>query len=373
MNVVMLLDNSYKSDRRVEKSIESIVKAGHEVVLLAMEDEGMLRYEQRLEYRIKRVLNPRIKNPFNFKYPLIIFKSLWHLMRLKPQVIHCNDPILFPLAMLGRIFTLSIVVYDGHEYYGGWPYYRELKGINRHKGHVVWRYYVILEQLAFKFSNVTFTVSEALADHIQKKLSLSMRPKVVYNITFPKHKAQYKIGSISKNNKRIVHIGSVYMEYGDLLSCCRVFIELGYTITFVGNREVHRRISEEGIYGVNVVDYPEDYDSLLNMVATYAIGWLHVREEWPAHALGCSNKFFDYTMAGLPILMNSQTGALGYLNSERHYVFYGINACQTISQALLNLEHKYVSYKESAQRASTRLFQSRGDSKVEQWYRAEIK
>lgn len=42
-------------------------------------------------------------------------KMLFKAIKLKPQIIHCNDTLVLPLGVILKIFTGSKLIYDAHE------------------------------------------------------------------------------------------------------------------------------------------------------------------------------------------------------------------------------------------------------------------
>ncbi len=119
MKVVMTVSNPFKPDPRVYKEAKSLVKAGHEVYVIAWDREGKYPKEEVVD-GIKVIrLGPRAAygSAMVLKLPLFYLNAFRLVLKLKPHVIHTHD---FDTAVLGFIFKLlkgTKWIYDVHDLY----------------------------------------------------------------------------------------------------------------------------------------------------------------------------------------------------------------------------------------------------------------
>ena len=119
MKVVMTVSNPFKPDPRVYKEAKSLVKAGHEVYVIAWDREGKYPEEEVVD-GIKVIrLGPRATygSAMVLKLPLFYLNAFNLILKLKPHVIHTHD---FDTAVLGFIFKRlkgTKWIYDVHDLY----------------------------------------------------------------------------------------------------------------------------------------------------------------------------------------------------------------------------------------------------------------
>ncbi|NJF25187.1 glycosyltransferase family 4 protein [Thermococcus sp. Bubb.Bath] len=119
MRIVMTVSNPFNPDPRVYKEAKSLVKAGHEVYVIAWDREGKYPKRETIEGVHVLRLGPRSGYGYRmiFGLPLFYLNALRAVLHLKPDVIHTHD---FDTAVLG--FLLKLIkrtkwVYDIHDLY----------------------------------------------------------------------------------------------------------------------------------------------------------------------------------------------------------------------------------------------------------------
>ncbi|WP_156498554.1 glycosyltransferase family 4 protein, partial [Oleiphilus sp. HI0079] len=120
-NISALVLNTFENDSRVMKEVESLGKAGYQVTIYALHEEGLKEVEQSTFYQVVRL---KLWTKKWAKHKLIqLIKYLELVLRLtvlirKSDVIHCNDLNTLPVGALIKLvrFGRVKVVYDAHEY-----------------------------------------------------------------------------------------------------------------------------------------------------------------------------------------------------------------------------------------------------------------
>lgn len=160
--ICFLPNGDYHIEARAQKMCHSLSANGYEVIVLAWDRTAQL---PNIEYDDSiRIINIKIKCPHGsgIKGTLPLLKTFpeyfFHLKKLSPDIIHCQNFFLWPIALLfGRLFK-SKVILDSLEPYS------EQKASNFFKGskfikNVLW----FLEKSMFRKADKRITVTEGMA------------------------------------------------------------------------------------------------------------------------------------------------------------------------------------------------------------------
>lgn len=121
--ILMILDNGFKPDLRVQKEINTLLKLGYEVDLFCWDQEGDLQESEKkgnfFIYRIKLI----VKKQQGLKKIIDLIKFyLQTIKKIKSQnnkynFIYVHDFLLLPLGLFLKIKFKLPVIYDAHEIY----------------------------------------------------------------------------------------------------------------------------------------------------------------------------------------------------------------------------------------------------------------
>ncbi len=169
--VVMLLENNvYPQDVRVRSEAQSLVKAGHQVTVIAPRGEGQSRRERVGGVRVRRFTLP--KTPANAvgyvaEYAIanarLYLAGAWQLVR-GAQVIHMHNPpdTLFVVGFLARVLGRD-VVFDQHDLS---PELFEAKFGRSRAGGFAFR---LFERLSFRVSTLVITPNDSHKEIAMKR------------------------------------------------------------------------------------------------------------------------------------------------------------------------------------------------------------
>lgn len=127
MKILMILENEFPPDKRVEKEIESLIAAGNEVDIACYTREGKPEEEEKTGYTIYRKPISKLMYkmsaaslvlPFYFKYWKTFIQKIFQ--NKKYDALHVHD---LPLAKIGYFFKQKYgvkLICDQHEYYSNW-------------------------------------------------------------------------------------------------------------------------------------------------------------------------------------------------------------------------------------------------------------
>lgn len=354
--ILMLLDNPFVSDSRVEKEAYTLSNEGFDVVVYALNTDELPRSEHRNGFEIIREIDPRIKSPLNRKYKGLLSKLLQYIDLSDVIAIHCHDYFLLEFAtLLDKKNPTSKLIYDSHEYLKGWPYYKEIpEFINRQKGRVVWQ--KLLKNEAKFIQNVDFLIApstqiknQLVADHKLKCESVAVR-NIPLNEKKSKRNLKELLG-VGSNCKILVHSGSVYMP-NDFIESLSSFVstEENWHLLFIGNRPIHVRLKEKfkGNNHVSIIDYRDDF--LIEDLSQCDIGIAYTaNSKYLAHKIGSSNRIMDYSLAQIPILATDQVTHTEMLEQFGHIEIFDSLDFSSFKQGFETIKSNHLAFKKKAE------------------------
>ncbi len=199
--IISLVRNSFTNDARIDKTVTSLIKFGHDVVVIAekafvdlpvyendkypiirvplfssiyakMSTASIVDIEKKSKQTLKNRVYFLIKN-CRFRLMLISFLNtvafnsivFWVGLFNKPDIIYANDLDTLLVAFLIAKFTKAKVIYDSHEiwFYGG--VYNSSTKLRQ----FIWR--IIEKKLIHRVAAVV-TISQTSADHLKKTYNL---------------------------------------------------------------------------------------------------------------------------------------------------------------------------------------------------------
>lgn len=317
--IVMLLDNPFVSDARVEKEIAALLLAGASVDVVCEEDPDLAIEEIRNGYRILRWLDNRFNAPLRKGYAAYIAECRDRILQLEFNTLHCHDFYMLSIGMAIKAKRPAIFfIYDAHEYLAGWPFYKSSKGIAKLKGKLVWLQLIRNERTAMRSADQVITITEGIAQRLMKNADLPRLPLVIGN--YPKkvelHPTKYYFQhffQVPESTKVLIHSGTVYQD-DSLLERIFDFVsrQSELILVFVGNRprhfEIEAKVAVHSSWRTSVFfhPYPQSQSQTMELISCADIGLLYVNDEWEAHRIGFSNRFVEYVMAGLPVIATPQ-------------------------------------------------------------------
>ncbi len=162
--VVMLLDNSFAPDMRVQKEALCLMESGCNVTIFAWDrDCKHPQNDEKDGINIKRI---RTKSKYQLGIRQLLTLTLFYikvflaLMRTKMDIIYCHDLLMLPLGILVKLLKRKKLIYDAHEIY----WMMEAKKYNKFILNII----KSSENFLLKFVDKFVTVSEQRADYYKK-------------------------------------------------------------------------------------------------------------------------------------------------------------------------------------------------------------
>ncbi len=316
---LFLLDNSFVFDKRVYLEAKSLVKQGHQVILVAVKQAGLPTQETRDGIEIHRLLDRSfndLKKPRWFPTNAKMLSDKFSF-----DTVHAHDQAMFYLGVQIKKRKPKVkLIYDSHELFHEWP-------VNLHDGKDLWlkaktivvrKLEILREKRNGKHIDRLITVNDSLADNLtsyfllkQPALSLKNLPERVASVD--KTQILREKFSIPEDHKIIVYFGKnvylrslnieqVFHEFKDVSNVSFVFI---CSLNAVA-REVMEYIKAKGykhIYFHDLIS-PEDIQRYLGSADVGLLSTWNKKDK--SYWLALGNKLFDYIRAGIPVLTTQQ-------------------------------------------------------------------
>lgn len=362
-HIVMLLDNTFESDARVEKECESLHDKGYTITLYATNENPLInQIEKRSYVKIIRLFEHIIHQPLNKNYKEKINFYAKEICATPFDIIHCHD---YKTLVIGKeikkIKENTKLVYDSHEFLVGWPWYKEIKSIKgKIKGRFVWLKFKKLEREAIKYTNSIITVSETLADEMKKEFKLEIKPKVIRNI--PK-KIQIEqnnyfrdLYQLDERSTLIVHSGNIYYDdkrLNKLINAIKQLEKENIHLIFIGDSLKLKKLSED-IKEKNIhFHYYPKRNELFRIIQSADFGLVYTwQPNLKSHWFSLPNRLFEYTLAQLPILSTSQPEFQKISDAYRHLQLFKGDDEKELTNAIRKIKDNKNFLKEMAILAS---------------------
>ena len=122
-NIIMILDNAFNPDLRVQKEINSLIKLGFSVDLICWDLEGELpeseKYENFNIYRVKIIAEKQqgIKKIFDLiKFFRKCIKKI-NSLKVNYDFFYAHDFLMLPIGVYLKMLKKKPLIYDAHEIY----------------------------------------------------------------------------------------------------------------------------------------------------------------------------------------------------------------------------------------------------------------
>lgn len=346
--IVVLLDNPFVSDARVEKEIEALRNAGAEITVVCQKISGLPNEEIRGGIRILRYLDERYNAPLRKGYKAYIEQCCSIILELEFDTLHCHDFYMLSIGAAVKSKRPDIfLIYDAHEYLTGWPFYKSSKGLAKFKGKLVWHRLIRNERKEMPKADQVITITDGIAQRLKKNAGLRNHPLVIGNYPekvelSPQKNYFQHLFKVSETTKVLIHSGTVYQDDA-LLELIFDFVsqQAELILVFVGNRprhfEIEAKVAKHSSWSASIFfhPYPENQVATIQLLSHADLGLLFVNDAWEAHRIGFSNRFVEYIVAGLPVVATPQEFTRSVNSEHACCTFYESHNFGTFEKALL--------------------------------------
>lgn len=317
-NIVVLRSNPVDPDSRVEKEVNSLIKMGHEITILAWDRNNKYKLKESylelnlgkvriIRFGIPAVYGGGIKSNLNglIKFQIKLFTWLYK-NRDSYQIIHaCDFDTAFTAYRIAKLLKKKLI-YDIFDYYiDAFHVPKIINGLVKNKDHEI-----------INSADAVIICTEKRKEQITG--TCPKRLVVIHNTPPLIQIKETKRVSLSKSNKiKIVYVG--------ILGEGRLIIEIANVISKRNNCEFHiggfgyldkdlikisDRYSNIKFYGK--LSYPET----LYLESQCDIMTAIYDPKHPNHKYAAPNKFYEALMLGKPLIVAKRTGIDDIVLSE---------------------------------------------------------
>lgn len=364
--VAVLLDNSFKSDNRVEKGISSFVNAGCSVTLYCEYDKGVALQEKH-NYNIERIFRPSYKKLFSKGFNEVINQLADVILSGSPDIVYCHDIITINIGVAIKQKNGNIVLaYDTHEYFRGLPYYKNSKGLlAKIKGFLFMQRNLKNEAVGINMADLVVTVVDSIAEKLSKDYQLGKKPITVLN-TPNEIKEDLNTNvflkealGLDEKDILIAQLGGIYVSdviFNQFLTICE---HNNFKCVFIGNTKRHQELKTQFKNSDSFFVYP--YGSQkenISVLKTVDIGLFIMDHSFLSYKITLPNRFFEYAYAELPIISFQSEGLktitkyfqntqyINDINELSEAVVYCENNKDTLVEESINIKNNYYWEKE---------------------------
>jgi len=364
----MLLENEFLRDSRVEKEVQTLYKAGHEIIVAALTFSG-LPYEERrgncivLRKSISKFINKTsvgaLKVPIYFNFWRRYLKHIFETYKI--DAIHIHD---LPLCRIGieakKKYKIKLVI-DLHE---NWP---ALLSVSSHTNTVPgrilssekqWRSY---EKECALEADWIITVVAEMKERISK-LGISDKKIIVLENT-PEIQSLTEL-KYERDGRffTLVYIGGISYHRGlqyAINGLSQLVTELPVRLWIAGDGKYFSVLKDQ-VRSLNLQNNVEFFGMVAkektdDLMKKADLGLIpHIRSEQSDNS--SPNKLFDYMAAGLPVLASNCSSVkrvIDETNTGMTYVFDSPSDFASVLKTLYNDHEKRVIFASNGKKAVT--------------------
>lgn len=283
MKVVMTVSNPFKPDPRVYKEAKSLIKAGHEVIVIAWDREGDYPEEEEVDgikvIRVGPVAGYGMK--MTLKLPLFYLRAFKKTLSLKPDVIHTHD---FDTSFLGFLLKLlngTKWIYDIHDLYESFIKNKMISSIIR------W-----LDSFIICTSDIIITVNPEMTKVILDRA----RPKatiVIMNTLNPFEFPRGKAGTFT------IFYGGVLSKGRFVEEIIEISHSLGVNVRIAGMGVLKEKLRSSSAIFLGYIPHEKAIEELSRAHLTFILYDPSVLN----NRIASPNKLFEAMWLGTPVLV----------------------------------------------------------------------
>jgi len=369
IKILFITIDPLENRQRLLNHIQVAANAGMEVQVMAPGRKGQLKREDHPSYRVQRIFLKFEKGPFKFiQFNLHIF---FHLLFNRYRFIQARGLWTLPGVLFSGAIRKSQLIYDAHEFFAGLGIFDD-----RPLRRAIWMW---IEKKAIPYTKFLITVSEPIADLYRERYIQLSQITVIRNLP------RFQIPSLPQSDdlKLNMHLPVIlfhgyFMPHRGLEQLIRAMNHIPDAILLlVGGGSIEqllRNLAAQLNLTSRIVfrDFIPN-ENLIDFVSQAYIGVSLLEPVSDNHRYALPNKFFEYIMAGVPVLTSNIPTLSNYVN--RYEVGRTVDPSDPAQiareiQFMLTETTEYDKWKVNCQLAANELNWEKESRKLEQWYKA---
>lgn len=298
MHLTHITINPIDYERRIINQAKTAVDGKFQVLVISFGYRGEPEQEVKSYGKLHRIISPFTEGgPLKFIH--FNFRLLFLLLHTRTDIIHAHDLWVLPATAIAAALKRKKLIYDAHEYYAG------LEIFNHHR---VRRFlWMLLESSLVRFVDVLLTVSDPLADLYRMRYPSIPEYRVIRNLPL-KEEPSPALGEALPENFRYLLVYHGHFKPGrglENLVCAMTAVENAGLLLIGGGElmaQLRDLIAEQDVRDKVIIRSYVSLESLISTSARADIGVALFEKSSINYTYALPNKFFEYIMAGLPVL-----------------------------------------------------------------------
>jgi len=342
--------------QRIQNQLKLAQEIGLEATVFSLGESDKSYDDDRFNFKLYRIKIAFKKGPFRY----IIFNVFAFLkLLLKPcEILHFRSIWVIPAVLCYRIFHQCILIYDANEFFAGHKLFDESR---RRK----W-FWLSFERLIIPYINTLLTVSEPLAGFYRQRYPSLKRIEVIRNLPSKHFSEGSKYSGEKKSTQKTRLIFHGFFLPGralpQIIKALAGLQDLAFEAQFIGDgilktelmESIKRYQLEEQIQIIPFVIN----EKLLPLISRADIGLSVIEPDCINRTYALPNKFFEFIMAGVPVLASNIPTLASYV--ESYQIGRVVDPTdieqirQTLREMITNKEKRHI-WKENCKIASAEL------------------
>lgn len=337
--ICMLLDNPLAPDPRVQKEAKTLAAAGYDVTIYCQQKEGLPEEEFQDGYTIRRTFKYKLGTTIKVSKYLQAHWKLWRSVTGKYDVYHCHDVETWPIGWYLAKRDKALLVYDSHEYFPD-MIVRE-NYISKFKYYASRFLFYWRGALFIRKADRVITVSQVIADELKKEFHLPRVPLVLYNTRYHKDIPQNNSNYL-RENFPIDDEETILFFHGNIdpsrgverlfeilakLEKCKLILVGDGADHYINKLKM--MIKSLGLEGKIIFAGFIHPTVLLNVASSADILLYFPFESVKNVTLSMPNKFFDFLMAGKPMVVTGLPEIRNFMENKKLGIIISRDKLQT--------------------------------------------
>lgn len=295
-------------DSRILKEMESAYNNGYEVYGIGIEqnENNIPIVNNKFQVTTLNLFSKKLKFlPKSLRHSLtfleFFLKSISTSIRVKPDLIHCNDTIVLPIGIFIKFLTKSKLIYDAHE----------LESNKNGLSTTLSKVTLFTEKLLWNFVDGLIVVSPSIQRWYMENIGYKESAIVLNSPIFGSQsteKSTYLRDKfhIPKNSKVFIYVGILGPGRGiDLIIDSFKTVKNAH-IVFLGHGNYSTKIKQlEKIYPNYHFHDSVVHNKVVEIVSSADIGLCLIENVSLSDYYCLPNKLFEYIFSGLPVLASN--------------------------------------------------------------------